>query len=427
MTVSAPSRNLNEEREDTVLNEAFAQATAGAITRPNILQRALFPRLLSQDTGILVPTASNAGRLEAVFVPSLTNWPDAGSKQRLFVIGPDRGVLDDYAHRLIPYIQALAAADGQGRTVYFAEDGSPATCDRYQPDGTVAAQVGEHPLYGDVDLVVTCFSEFRALFFGSGGVNGIAQPVVDDAEEFAIHRRDLFYFDEAHGYSREEFVAFLRLIEFLFAEDLDVVIGSSTLPASALEELSFLDVLYLPDANEEPLRSIRYVTEAEGGWLSLRVSNQLRAAKRAILVGNDAGEVAHIADILGGAFDREPIIYLSGMRADDRRAVYSVLKCAEASGDGYILIADAAATECADLSADLLVTGVCAPEGLLRRSGRCNRRNDFSEGTMLVVESLAYVPTRRMPADVQRAYIETLSNLTLPTPFKAAAWIPFVG
>ena len=427
MIETAPCDNLIFEREDRALTNAFRTATAGSIANPNVLQHALFPRLFSQDTGLLIPTGPGAGRLEAVFVPSLASLPVVESKQRLFVIGSDYGLLDDYRYRLARYVKALVAADRVSRLVYFADNGK-SVCERFHCDGTVVLEPCDHPFDADVDLVVTRFSEFRSLFFEAGGVHGLPTALASrEADDEIMRRRDLFYFDEAQGYTREEFSAFLRLVEFLFAEDLDVIVGSSTLPEAALEELSFLEVLYFPDANEEPMRSLSYVSQSEGGWGSARLMEMLASVNRAILIGSDAADVAALAVLARKIESAEVVVYESNIADEDRHTIYERLRVAEQDGKKRIIVADGPAIETSDLSSDLVATSLCTPESLLRRAGRCNRRSEVAEGKIVVVESGQPMSGRKMPEYSHRMYTETLRDCQRPVAFAGAAWIPFIG
>jgi CRISPR-associated endonuclease/helicase Cas3 len=348
--------------------------------------------------------------------------------QRLFVIGPDNGTLDDYAFRLIPYIKSLCATDGISRTVYFGENGAPATCVRYMPDGSVVDGVCEHPLDGGVDLVVTCFSEFRSLFFGAGGVHGLPASVdtgIDDP--LAPERRDLFYFDDAHSYQPDEFTSFLRLVEFLFAEDLDVVIGTTSWNPTIQAQLAFLEVLSLPEANNDPHCTIEYCGNTQGGWEDIRVIDVVRVADRPVFVAENDEGIPALQAIIRKHLGVEPAVYTSSLPASERLKIYEGLKASERSSDGYILIADAAAFETADLSSDVVVTGLCPPEGLVRRAGRCNRHGCFAKARLIVVDSGWPDVVRTMPVDLRSEYNATLTGLTAPSPFSLAEWQRFVA
>lgn len=422
MSMPAPNAPVAEEREDVALNQSFANATNGTIKRPNILQRALFPRLLSEDTGLVVPTAPGAGRLEGVFVPSMTLLPATDTMQRLFVIGPDRGVFDDYAYRLIPYIKGLAAFDGRPRTVFFADDDDTGSCIRYNPDGSEESDVCHHPFDSVVDLVVTRFSEFRSLFFGSGGIHGLPasiHPVTDDP--LALTRRDLFYFDDVQSFRPDETASFARLIEFLFAEDLDVVIGTTCWPKAMRERLTFLEVVSVADACDEPLRTVQYVSSAEGGLSADTVAAQLKQASRPVLVADSPAQFEEMMIFARETLGIEPAKYQRSADKETRRRAYEGIKHTESEGDGYILVADADVFETSDLSSDLVISGIPDAAGLIRRAGRCNRRADYAVGRMIVIEG----DTANISANLADGYRDALSSLTGKETFRSIDWQDF--
>lgn len=417
--------NPPDEREDIVLERAFERATGGRISSPNTLQRALFPRLLSGDTGLVVPSGPGAGRLESIFVPSQTTWEDILTKQRLFIIASDRGVLDDYEYRLVPYLRALATSDRISRTLYIARDRESVLCDRFLPDGSVENDVCKHPLDSEVDIAVMRLSDFLALFFGTGQLRSFSRPVGLDEGDGALFRgRDLLYFDEAQSYDPDDFAAFIRLAEFLFAEDLDLVVGSSTLPKAAMDQLSFLDVLYVPEANEEPSRTIQFLGEQD--WSSPQISSAICGCASSIIVSETCGDVAAVAEALR-ASGADPVVYSSGESYARRLEAYSLLRSRESEGAPYCCVTDPAAIEVSDLSAELVATPLCAPEALLLRAGRCNRRHAFETGRLVVVGDGEQMAGRPVDPRLGADYLTLLRDLREPAPFIGAEWIPFIG
>lgn len=412
------------ERADTLLETAFRRVAGGQVAVPNTLQRALFPRLLSRDSGLLVPTAPGAGRLEAVFVPSLTRWPLSEMPPRLFIVAPDRAVLDDYEYRLIPYVRSLAASDGVPRTVYMTNDPMSPACRNYMPDGRTEPQECAHPLDSEIDLFVLRMSEFRALFFSDGIVKGLPEATMPQEMDDASPRSDMLYFDDAPEYSPEQFGSFLRLIEFLFAEDLDIVVGSTTLPRAAIEQLSFLETLYVPEANDEPIRTIQSIDRKR--WTPPAIAAAIEDAQSAVLIAETDDEANGLASSIYEATGAPPTLYLASMPADDRLSVYGGLRTAEREGRRYVCIADPAVAEAVDLSADLVVTGVCSPESLVRRAGRCNRRREFASGRILVITEEAEKSAKRL-SKYESAYTSMIRDLSEPVPFSGAAWIAFIG
>ena len=193
----------------------------------------------------MIAAPGGAGKTEAVVIPAL-GVRRGGAPRRLFLIAQDGSPLDDYLYRLGPYLQSWASSDEVTRTLIVVPDAANEEIFgiRYCADGTEEPAEEMNPLEADVDLVVTTFHRFLDLFFGGGGVHGL--PSAFAPEGGGPLRRDLFFFDEAHGYSVDAFSRFHRLVEFLFAQDTDVIIASSTMPPAFHEELSFLEQIDAP-------------------------------------------------------------------------------------------------------------------------------------------------------------------------------------
>lgn len=428
-----------QERTDQPLDEAFRLATGGAISNPNVLQHALFPRLLTQDTGLLVPTGTGAGRLEAIFVPLMVSREDSSRyglpRQRLFIIAADYNPLDDYYLRLGSYLRALAADTGDPRTLFIATEADRAVCERYMPGGEVVEDACDHPLDPGVDLAVAPFSHFRSLFFGAGGIHALPQSLLPSADVDADMRpRDLFYFDEAFGYGPDETGAFLRLVEFLFTQDMDLVVGESTLPRDRQEDLGFLELLVVLEALSEPARTIQTIAAGEDDVESKMAEIAGRAAggkARVVVCAQDAAQSARLYQRLAlGAHQnvyKAVFRYDTGMERADRVDAYSRLRKLDEEAAGYLAVGDWPAVEGSDLSADLLVTGVCSPESLIRRAGRVNRR-DLQAGASIVVVGDRYpAGERALPDGVKDTYEEALATASTPRIFQSREWKPFIA
>jgi CRISPR-associated endonuclease/helicase Cas3 len=426
-SLEMPVENLSSRR-DLPLEDAFLQATDSTIVFPNALQRALFPRLSTQDTGILVQTGPGAGRLEAVYVPAVIGAKNDDQPHRLYIIAPDNSLLDDYVYRLVPYTRALSAARGVPVTL-FVDDDEPFVR-RYRSDGSYADDVAAHPLDIGVDLAVTRFSAFRRLFFGAGGVHalpGKLERTGDSGVQWEMRRRDLFYFDEAQSYDREEFTGFVKLIEFLYAEDLDIVVGATTLPEPCVEELSFLENLIVDGALHQPLRTIVNIQAQEGREIEVTVQlikERYFESSRAGVVCDTPQEAEQIFEKLSSLYPQLVYVYHSGQEANVRARTYAMLRELEKEGEGYLLITDGRAIETADIDVNLLLTSACSPEQLIRRAGRCNRRGDLRCGEIFVIGD-AYVG-RSLPDARQQSYVETLSTMNRATEFEPDDWKSFI-
>lgn len=439
MNTPVPAESeLGQERSDQPLDEAFRLATGGAISSPNVLQHALFPRLLTQDTGLLVPTGTGAGRLEAVFVPLMVSREDTSRyglpRQRLFIIAADGNPLDDYYERLGRYLMALAADAGEARTLFIASEADGPVCERYMPDGAVIEDACDHPLDPGVDLAVAPFSHFRSLFFGAGGIHVLPQSLLPSSEDADMRPRDLFYFDEALGYTDDESIAFLRLVEFLFTQDMDLVVGSSTLPRERQEELGFLEPLVVAEAQAEPPRTIQVVAAGDDGVEAEMARMAERAAgeqARVVVCADDSAQSARLYQHLSSGTHQNVYKavyrYDTGLTRREREEAYFRLRALDDEGSGYLVVTDGPAVESSDLSADLLISGVCQPESLIRRAGRVNRRGSQPGARIVVVGDRYPAGARPLAQDLKEGYEEALASAATPRLFQSREWKPFIA
>ncbi len=437
------------ERRDVYMDEAFQVVTEGWISTPNDLQQALFPRLMTQDTGLLIPTGPRAGRFEAIVIPSLLGMRVDAAAHRLFIIGPDGSPLDDYIYRLSTYVRALTVSDGVERTVWYEEPMRAPIARRYQADGSFVNGAADHPFSEDVDIVVMPFSHFRSLFFSSGGVYGVPEVFgfdKDSASEMAP--RGLFYFDEAYGASRDQRIEFVRLVEFLFAQDLDIVVGASSLTPSLEEELAFLEPLFLPEAQVQPERRLQY-TEVLGEDETLaRMEQAVRQSyfqnSRVIVALNctanpnslELGVLPSVEERLAtlharlvAAYPSNVYLYSTDSSRSVRTQVYAQLRELEKEGEGYLLLTDGPALEVSDLDATILITEPCDALSLVRRAGRCNRRGDNpGDDSLLHVIGDASLAHASDSGALGKAYLSALRAASdAPVPFKADAWKRLIG
>jgi CRISPR-associated endonuclease/helicase Cas3 len=418
------------DRRDIALEQAFLAATDGTITSPNILQRALFPLLSSQDVGLIVHTGPAAGRLEAVFVPVMTGSRNGSQLQRLFVIASDESLLDDYVYRISQYMRSLSVERGHSLTL-FVEDDHP-LCRQYWPDGSFVDAVCDHPLDVGIDVVIASFTRFRSLFFGSGGVHAMPGSLEGAGEvkdiDFDLRRRDLFYFDEAQSYDKDEFSGFSTLVEFLYAEDLDVVVGTSTMPAHLSDELSFLEELDVAEADYEPPRMIRYIegaTETYEVIATTIVKERYFQSSRVGVVAETSESAEKIFDALAQHYPHAVYCYRSDSLREVRQMIYAQIRELEKEGEGYLLIADGKSLANSDFDMNLLITGICAPEMLVRRAGRCNRRGDLMNGEILVLGCAGYIG-RQLQSNQLSSYLDALSVVAEPTKFVARDWADMI-
>lgn len=371
---------------DEIAAAAYRLTTDGAFSTPQPWQAALYQRLANpeEDLGGLLLAPTGAGKVEAVVIPAL-GLRRGGAPRRLFLIGADRSPLDDYLYRLVPYLKAFVQADETPRALCLdTADTQANLCRRFFADGTDDPHLVTNPLEADVDLILTTFSRFRELFFGSGGIHALPAALPDTQSAFL--RRDLFFFDEAHQYDGDSFSRFHRLVEFLYAEDLDVVVGSSTLPPAYAEELSFLETLPGPNSALLPPCTLRFQPEAEP---LQAIEAEIRRAyfqnSRVFGVAETVEDAQALHRRLLGAYPHSVYLYHEALSADARRRVYAQVRELEKEGEGYLLLTTGNALEASDLDATLLLSTVCAPANLIRRAGRVNRRGDLPHAEIVLV------------------------------------------
>ena len=383
---------------------AYRTTTDGALAQAYPWQAELYERLSNPDGDIggLLLAPINAGKIESVIIPAL-GLHRGGAPRRLFLIGPDGSPLDDYLYRLVPYMRAFVSADETPRTLCLDiadDDDEGNLCRRFFPDGTEDPHVVTNPLEADVDLILTTFTHFRELFFGSGGIHALPAALIGDDSPL---RRDLFFFDEAHSYTDDGFARFHRLVEFLFAEDMDVIVASSTLPAACAEELGFLDPLPAPGSRALPPRSFAYKPTSDP---LTAMESEIRRAyfqnSRVFGVTESGADAEALHARLASSYPHSVYVYHPDLPAEERRRTYAQLRELEKEGEGYLLLTTGDAIESSDLDATTLLSTLCPPENLIRRAGRCNRRGDLPQAQITLVGD-AFAPSARTLSPSQSA------------------------
>ena len=406
-----------------VASASYRLTSDGALPSARSWQSALYAKLSdpNSEIGGLLLAPTGAGKIEGVVIPAV-GLHRGGAPRRLFVIGPDGSPLDDYLYRLVPYLKASVQADETPRTLCLdaAEaDDDASQCRRFFPDGSEDPHLLTNPLEADVDVVLTTFSRFQELFFGSGGVHAL--PLTDGSEESP--RRDLFFFDEAHGYAPEAFTQFHKLVEFLYAQDLDVLVASSTLPPARAEEMDFLDRLPVPPGGlpHGPL-TLAYKPAADP--LAL-IESEIRRAyfqnSRVFGVTETVEDAEALHARLSSAYPHNVYLYHPALPAAARRRVYAQVRELEKEGEGYLLLTTGDALETSDLDATTLLSTLCLPESLVRRAGRVNRRGDLPAAQIVVVGGTFSPAVRPLPDAQSADYLSTLRAQS-ELPFDAEIW-----
>lgn len=411
-----------------IASAAYRLTSDGALMQARLWQAELYGRLSNPngDIGGLLLAPIGAGKIEAILIPAL-GLRRGGAPRRLFLIGPDGSPLDDYLYRLVPYLRAFVQADETTRTLCLdrleGEDQGN-QCRRFFPDGTEDPHFITNPLEADVDLILTTFSRFHELFFGSGGVHALPAALIGSQRE--IVRRDLFLFDEAHSYAKHAFSRFHRLVEFLFAEDMDVIVASSTLPPSYIEELGFLDILPAPDRAGQPPRTLSYQPGADPlSQMESEIRRSYYQNSRVFGVTETISDAESLHARLAASHPHSVYLYHPGQPAQERRRTYAQLRELEKEGEGYLLLTTGDALEASDLDASVLLTTYCAPKKLIRRAGRCNRRGDLPSAQIILFGDTLDSAAR--PLNIARTadYLAALSDHN-HLPFDPEFWKAFI-
>ena len=412
---------------EEIAGAAYRLTSDGALTAAYAWQAEMYARLSEPDGDIggLLLAGTGAGKLESVLIPAL-GLRRGGAPRRVFLIGPDGSPLDDYLYRSVPYLRAFVQADETPRTLCLDiadEDRAGNLCRRFFPDGTEDPQIVTNPLEADVDLILTTFSRFRELFFGSGGVHALPAALIGSAD---TPRRDLFFFDEAHSYIGDAFSRFHRLLEFLFAEDMDIVAASSTMPSAFAEELSFLEPLPAPLVLPSPPRTLAYKPTADP--LAL-IESEIRRSyfqnSRVFGVTETEAEAEALYSRLSAAYPHNVYVYYTSQPADARRRTYAQLRELEKEGEGYLLLTTGDALEASDLDATVLLSTLCPPENLIRRVGRCNRRGDLPSAQIVLFGDTLSPLSRPLNPAQTADYLSALSVRT-DLPFAPELWKAFI-
>ena len=398
-----------ESGTEEVAAAAYRLTSDGTLLQAYPWQARLYGLLSDPEgeLGGLLPAPAGAGKVEAVVIPAL-GLRRGGAPRRLFLIGPDGSPLDDYLYRLVPYLKAFVQADETPRTVCLdlAEEDTRGDekergneCRRFFADGTEDPHVVTNPLEADVDLILTTFSRFGELFFGSGGVHALPTALLGPQED---------------------------LVEFLFAQDLDVLVATSTMPTSLVEELGFLELLPGGDGRPSPARTLAYKPTPDP--LALIESEVRRAYyqnSRVFGVTETPEDAEALYARLAPAYPHSVYLYHPSQSAETRRRTYAQLRELEKEGEGYLLLTTGDALESSDLDATVLLSTLCPPENLIRRAGRVNRRGDLPSAQIVLVGDDFAPDSRMLPPSQAADYLSALRAQS-ELPFDAEFWKAFI-
>jgi CRISPR/Cas system-associated endonuclease/helicase Cas3 len=155
------------------------------------------------------------------------------------------------------------------------------------------------------------------------------------------------------------------------------------------------------------------------------VRNTYMQNSRVVVSLEETADVDRLYDDCVGLYPENVFKYHSGQNSADRLMAYAQLRELEKEGEGYLLIVEGLALENADLDASVLITSVCAPESLLRRAGRCNRRGDLANGQIVVLDDGSY-SGRQLPKARHLAFLSQLHSYSEERVFVPEPWKRFI-
>lgn len=379
------------------------------------------------DVGLITMGYAASGKTEAVLIPSL-GMHRGGAPRRVFMIESDESPLDDAYYRAVPYLKNFASSDGEPRSLYldrFQASSADQQCWTYLASGTVEGPLTCSPLDSGVDLVLTNLSRFEEFFFGAGGVNALPSSLaVDDSH---ITRKNLFFFNEAHRYDAESFNRFTKLLAFLYAEDVDIIVASSTLSEECRAELDFLSQGSNSAYPSSGRRMFHF--QSTGNVLAsiedaIRVRYPLNVRTAAVL--NTVADAERLYERLKSSYSHNLFIYHHEQAPPRRQSTYAQLRGLEKEGLGYLLITTGACLEASDLDISDMFSTFCSPQKLLLRAGRCNRRRHLEFGNITIYSDGEKPHGSTMNAAQYDRYREAMKSCHR-SEFDPTNWLGFVN
>lgn len=390
--------------------EVFYQKANGH--KPNTLQREAWQRLRSKEDALILMAPTGSGKTEAATLPLLAQ------NKRVVMVLPAKALLEDHLLRFERILSNLSQSFD--RTYRLIVDTGDRIEYRFFSKGESKTSLKRHLYRGD--LILTTLDKLLYRYFGYGPVRkSYTYPLRLGQPSTA------FVFDEAHTYEGTAFTNFARLLEALYLRGHPLVIMTATLPESYRESLgsgfSLLDYTSSEKAKEleEEMRRGPYAGRRKLQSLdqdtSLEDFEDHKDARRKVML-NQLGEVWKGKERVILSLDRvkdaaevyralkqEPLddlnplsepspevlsqsnLFLYHGRLDPRwrRFVYDQVRKLDEEGNPYVLVSTSAIEVGVDLNATHLITEFCAPEALVQRAGRVNRRGDVANAEVKVV------------------------------------------
>ncbi|GIW31806.1 MAG: CRISPR-associated helicase Cas3 [Meiothermus sp.] len=392
--------------------ETMYRSAAGL--KPNALQREVWNRLDGSDDALLLMAPTGSGKTEAATVPLLAR------NRRVVLVLPAKALLEDH---LVRFERILGNLSKTSRRSYrLIVDTGDRVEYRLFRSGQDSISPKRHLYRGD--LILTTLDKLLYRYFGYGPERkSYTYPLRLGQPSTA------FVFDEAHTYEGTAFTNFSRLLEALYLRGHPLVVMTATLPKDHQESLGkgfgLLDFTEVQQAKalEEEMGRGPYAGQRKLIFLEEETQTEdfeaHKAARRqtlleqlkAVWTGServilsldrvkDAAEVyralkqapfpnlfplsAPTQEALGQA---NLLLYHGRLDPEWRRWVYARVRELDEKERPYVLVSTSAIEVGVDLNATHLITEICAPEALVQRAGRVNRRGTVAGAEVRVVGS----------------------------------------
>lgn len=435
---------VTEPADQTIYSsqdESFYSKATGYT--PNSLQKEAWNCLHSQDDALILMAPTGSGKTEAATLPLLAQ------NRRVVLVVPAKALLEDHLARFEKILSELSTAFN--RTYRLVVDTGDRIEYRHFKAGKCEMSLKRHLYRGDV--ILTTLDKLLYRYFGYDPERkSYTYPLRLGQPSTA------FVFDEAHTYEGTAFTNFARLLKALYLRCHPLVVMTATLPESYRESLDsgfkLLDYTIGENAKnlenemgrgscagqrtlqflklDTPLENFESHKADRRNALLTQLNEVWKGQERVILSldrVNDAAEVYR-------ALKQNPLssltplnqpskealsqsnLFLYHGRLDPtwRRLIYNRVRELDREGKPYVLVSTSAIEVGVDLNATHLITEICAPEALIQRAGRVNRRGDVCNAEVRVVG--CYIPDYLNPfgndkdaLDKYLALLKQLENL----------------
>jgi CRISPR-associated endonuclease/helicase Cas3 len=242
----------------------------------------------------------------------------------------------------------------------------------------------------------------------------------------------LIYFDDSFGFSEASRKEFVTFVQFLYAQDLDIVVGSSSLPLSLRDDMAAFEVVDVKSAQVHSNKKIGYRKQLYSAindlsdWLKSNSSEDSRITF--VWNAEQNSSFDEIVNKLNSSSGREAINYRSTASRSERQQIYAKIKQLERENKGYILIADGPAFEASDFDVTYVISEMSNPLQLVRRAAKCNRHGLYPKSAIIVVGDNSDISGIESERDKTRLaeMTNTLQNLDKDAEYDHFLWESFL-